>query len=91
MFFEFFEMELKFIKVLIEVMDVVIKVFDVFVGFFSNMKDAVEFGKIGRYYVVESMLVMNDDGKYDVVVMLSYGLDIFKEFFDKVSKEGFVG
>jgi divinyl chlorophyllide a 8-vinyl-reductase len=91
MLFELLEMEPKFIKVPIEVMDVVIKVLDVFAGFFSNMKDAAEFGKIGRYYAAESMLVMNDDGKYDAAATPSYGSDTLKEFFDKVSKEGLAG
>ena len=91
MLFEILDMEPKFVKVPIEIMDVVIKVLDVFAGFFSNMKDAAEFGKIGRYYAAESMLVMNEDGEYDAEATPSYGTDTLKDFFIKVSKEGLAG
>ena len=91
MLFEILDMEPKFVKVPIEIMDVVIKVLDVFAGFFSNMKGAAEFGKIGRYYAAESMLVMNEDGEYDAEATPSYGTDTLKDFFIKVSKEGLAG
>jgi hypothetical protein len=58
MLFEILGKEPNFIKVPIEVMDVVIKVLDTFAGQLGNMRDAAEFGKIGRYYAAESMLVM---------------------------------
>jgi len=90
MLFELLEMEPKFVKVPIEVMDVVIKVLDVFAGFFANMKDAAEFGKIGRYYAAESMLVMKDD-KYNADATPSYGTDTLKDFFARVAKEGLAG
>jgi divinyl chlorophyllide a 8-vinyl-reductase len=90
MLFELLEMEPKFVKVPIEVMDVVIKVLDVFAGFFANMKDAAEFGKIGRYYAAESMLVMKDE-KYDAKSTPSYGTDTLKEFFARVAKDGLAG
>ncbi|CEG01792.1 NAD(P)-binding domain [Ostreococcus tauri] len=91
MLFEILDKEPKFVKVPIEIMDVVIKVLDVFAGFFSNMKDAAEFGKIGRYYAAESMLVMNDKEQYDADATPSYGTDTLKDFFVKVSKEGLAG
>lgn len=90
MLFELLEMEPKFVKVPIEVMDVVIKVLDVFAGFFANMKDAAEFGKIGRYYAAESMLVMKDE-KYNADATPSYGTDTLKEFFARVAKDGLAG
>ena len=90
MLFELLEMEPKFVKVPIEIMDVVIKVLDVFAGFFANMKDAAEFGKIGRYYAAESMLVMKDE-KYDAKSTPSYGTDTLKEFFARVAKDGLAG
>ena len=83
--------EPNFVKVPIEVMDVVIKVLDTFAGFFGNMRDAAEFGKIGRYYAAESMLVMNEAGEYDGTVTPSYGTDTLKDFFVKVSVEGLAG
>ena len=48
MLFDILGMEPKFVKVPIEVMDGVIKILDTFAGFFANMRDAAEFGKIGR-------------------------------------------
>ena len=91
MLFEILDKEPKFVKVPIEIMDVVIKVLDVFAGFFANMKDAAEFGKIGRYYAAESMLVMNEKEEYDAAATPSYGSDTLKDFFIKVSKEGLAG
>jgi divinyl chlorophyllide a 8-vinyl-reductase len=91
MLFELLDMEPKFVKVPIEIMDGVIKVLDFFAGFFSNMKDAAEFGKIGRYYAAESMLVMNDKGEYDANATPSYGSETLKDFFARVAKEGLAG
>ena len=91
MLFELLDMEPKFVKVPIEIMDGVIKVLDFFAGFFSNMKDAAEFGKIGRYYAAESMLVMNDKGEYDANATPSYGSDTLKDFFARVAEEGLAG
>ena len=65
MLFDILGMEPKFVKVPIEVMDGVIKILDTFAGFFANMRDAAEFGKIGRYYAAESMLVLDEETKYD--------------------------
>lgn len=92
MFFRIVGKELKFIKVLIGVMDFVIGVLDNFFKFFFNFEDVVEFGKIGCYYVVESMFVLDFVmQKYDVDVMFSYGIDIFEIFFDCCVSEGMVG
>tara|TARA_A100001037_G_scaffold284478_1_gene290912 strand:+ start:1464 stop:2789 length:1326 start_codon:yes stop_codon:yes gene_type:complete len=92
MLFELLEMEPKFIKVPIEVMDTVIKVLDFFAGFFGNMTDAAEFGKIGRYYAAESMLVMDKEtGEYKADETPSYGTDTLRDFFKKVSVEGLAG
>ena len=88
----FLEMEPKFVKVPIEIMDTVIKVLDFFAGFFGNMTDAAEFGKIGRYYAAESMLVMDEKtGEYKADETPSYGTDTLRDFFKKVSVEGLAG
>ena len=51
-----------------------------------------EFGKIGRYYAAESMLVLNEEtGEYDAAATPSYGTDTLKDFFKKVSVEGLAG
>ena len=74
------EMELKFVKVPIEIMDT-IKVLDFFAGFSGNMTDAAEFGKIGRYYAAESMLVMDEKtGEYKADETPSYGTDTCRDF-----------
>ena len=92
MLFELLEMEPKFVKVPIEIMDTVIKVLDFFAGFFGNMTDAAEFGKIGRYYAAESMLVMDEKtGEYKADETPSYGTDTLRDFFKKVSVEGLAG
>jgi divinyl chlorophyllide a 8-vinyl-reductase len=92
MLFEILDMEPKFVKVPIEVMDGVIKVLDTFAGFFANMRDAAEFGKIGRYYAAESMLVMDPETEqYDAGATPSYGTDTLEAFFKKVSVEGLAG
>ena len=92
MLFDILGMEPKFVKVPIEVMDGVIKILDTFAGFFANMRDAAEFGKIGRYYAAESMLVLDDaTGEYDASKTPSYGTDTLEAFFKKVSVEGLAG
>mmetsp|Transcript_31623 Transcript_31623/g.100843 ORF Transcript_31623/g.100843 Transcript_31623/m.100843 type:complete len:230 (-) Transcript_31623:39-728(-) len=84
--------EEKFIKVPIQVMDVVIKIFDILAGLFPNLVDAAEFGKIGRYYAAESMLVWDDDrGEYDADATPSYGEDTLEAFFKKGIEEGMAG
>ena len=55
-------------------------------------RDAAEFGKIGRYYAAESMLVMDQaSGEYDASTTPSYGTDTLEAFFKKVSVEGLAG
>ncbi|PSS33947.1 Divinyl chlorophyllide a 8-vinyl-reductase [Actinidia chinensis var. chinensis] len=48
-----------FLKVPIEIMDFAIGVLDFLVKIFPSLEDAAEFGKIGRYYAAESMLVLD--------------------------------
>lgn len=92
MLFKIVGKEFKFIKVFIGIMDFVIGVLDNFFKVFLNFEDVVEFGKIGWYYVVESMFVLDlVIQKYDVDVMLGYGSDILEVFFDCCVREGMVG
>ena len=59
---------------------------------FVCYRDAAEFGKIGRYYAAESMLVMDQaSGEYDAGTTPSYGTDTLEAFFKKVSVEGLAG
>lgn len=84
--------EPKFLKVPIEIMDFAIGVVDFLVKIFPSLEDAAEFGKIGRYYAAESMLIWDPEtGKYDADRTPSYGNDTLEEFFEKVLREGMAG
>lgn len=90
--FKFLGKEPKFLKVPIEIMDFAIGALDFLVKIFPSLEDAAEFGKIGRYYAAESMLVWDPEtGKYDADRTPSYGKDTLEEFFEKVLKEGMAG
>lgn len=81
-----------FIKVPIEIMDFVIGVLDFLVKIFPSFEDAAEFGKIGRYYAAESMLVLDPEtGEYNADLTPSYGTDTLEEFFKRVLREGMAG
>ncbi|KAJ6351806.1 hypothetical protein OIU78_007655 [Salix suchowensis] len=81
-----------FLKVPIGIMDFAIGVLDFLVKIFPSMEDAAEFGKIGRYYAAESMLVLDPDtGEYSAERTPSYGEDTLEEFFEKVLREGMAG
>lgn len=84
--------EPKFIKVPIQIMDFFIGQLDFWKRFFPNLEDPAEFGKIGRYYAAESMLVLNPEtGKYDADATPSYGSDTLEDFFERVVRDGMVG
>ena len=53
--------EPNFLKVPIGIMDFSFGVLDFLVKIFRSMEDAAEFGKIGRYYAAESMLVLDPE------------------------------
>eukprot|EP00667_Euglena_gracilis_P008675 EG_transcript_8798 len=79
-----------FIKVPVALMDAVIGVLDFFKQFNKDLVDAAEFGRIGKYYATESMLV------YDPAAQAylpgsetpSYGTDTLEDFFRNAVKEG---
>ncbi|KAH6756178.1 Rossmann-fold superfamily protein [Perilla frutescens var. hirtella] len=84
--------EPKFLKVPIQIMDFAIGVLDFLVKIFPSLEDAAEFGKIGRYYAAESMLVYDPEtGKYDAENTPSYGNDTLEKFFKRVLEEGMAG
>ncbi|CAK7333061.1 unnamed protein product [Dovyalis caffra] len=84
--------EPNFLKVPIGIMDFAIGVLDFLVKIFPSMEDAAEFGKIGRYYAAESMLVLDPEtGEYSSEKTPSYGEDTLEEFFERVLREGMVG
>ena len=60
--------------------------------FFPQLEDAAEFGRIGKYYATESMLVYDPaTGEYDAAATPSYGTDTLEDFFKKVLKDGMAG
>jgi divinyl chlorophyllide a 8-vinyl-reductase len=92
MLFQLLGREPKFIKVPIQIMDGVIWVLDGLVKLFPGLEDAAEFGKIGRYYASESMLLLDPKtGEYSDELTPSYGKDTLEQFFDRVIREGMAG
>lgn len=92
MLFRMLGKEPRFLKVPIGIMDFVIGVLDTLAKVFPNLEDPAEFGKIGKYYATESMLVLNPvTGCYDADATPSYGNDTLEAFFDRVVREGMAG
>ncbi|XP_047317388.1 divinyl chlorophyllide a 8-vinyl-reductase, chloroplastic [Impatiens glandulifera] len=92
MLFSLVGKEPKFIKVPIQIMDFAIGVLDFLVKIFPSLEDAAEFGKIGRYYAAESMLILDPEtGEYNDEKTPSYGNDTLEEFFQRVLREGMAG
>ena len=59
---------------------------------FPTLQDTAEFGKIGRYYASESMLVWDaEQGCYDADATPSTGEDTLEQFFERVVREGMAG
>ena len=59
---------------------------------FPAVQDTAEFGKIGRYYATESMLVWDNQRQcYDADATPSYGEDTLEQFFQRVARDGMDG
>ncbi|XP_037455134.1 divinyl chlorophyllide a 8-vinyl-reductase, chloroplastic-like [Triticum dicoccoides] len=92
MLFRLLGREPRFVRVPIQIMDGVIWVLDGLAKVFPGLEDAAEFGKIGRYYASESMLVLDPEtGEYSDEKTPSYGKDTLEQFFEKVIREGMAG
>eukprot|EP00270_Netrium_digitus_P013673 TRINITY_DN4570_c0_g1_i1.p1 TRINITY_DN4570_c0_g1~~TRINITY_DN4570_c0_g1_i1.p1 ORF type:complete len:444 (-),score=100.82 TRINITY_DN4570_c0_g1_i1:148-1479(-) len=92
MLFDVLQLPPKFIKVPLGVMDFVIGTLDLLSKVFPNLEDAVEYGRIGRYYASESMLLYDEvKQQYDADATPSYGKDLLRDFFDRVAREGMAG
>ena len=84
--------EPNFLKLPIGIMDFAIGILDFLVKFVPAMEDAAEYGKIGRYYAAESMLILNPvTGEYSAEKTPSYGKDTLEDFFERVLREGMAG
>ena len=58
----------------------------------SPPQDAAEFGRIGKYYATESMLVWDEaKGQYDADATPEYGVDTLEAFFKRAVTEGLDG
>lgn len=59
---------------------------------FCCFQDSAEFGRIGKYYATESMLVWDEERQeYDADATPSFGKDTLEAFFTKAVKEGLAG
>ena len=58
----------------------------------AALQDSAEFGRIGKYYATESMLVWDESrDAYDANATPSYGSDTLEAFFKKAVQEGLAG
>lgn len=81
-----------FFPVPVALMDGIIGFLDLLAKVFPQLKDGAEFGRIGRYYAVESMLLWDPEAqKYVADATPSYGKDTLEDFFKKAVKEGLKG
>ncbi|KAL8047730.1 hypothetical protein ABFX02_07G019500 [Erythranthe guttata] len=92
MLFRLVGKEPKFIKVPIQIMDFAIGFLDFLVSVFPSLEDVAEYGKIGRYYAAESMLILDPEtNEYNAEKTPSYGKDTLEDFFKRVLEEGMAG
>lgn len=57
-----------------------------------SLQDSAEFGRIGKYYATESMLVWDEAaGEYNADATPSFGEDTLEDFFTKAVREGLAG
>ena len=76
----------------IALMDVPVGCLEFLSGKFPSLEDTAEFGKIGRYYAGESMLVWDEQRQqYDSAATPSYGKDTLEQFFERVVRDGMDG
>lgn len=82
----------KYIRAPVWLFDGIIGVLDLLAKAFPQMEDAAEFGRIGRYYATESMLVWDEArGAYDADATPEYGADTLEAFFKRAVTEGLAG
>mmetsp|Transcript_7805 Transcript_7805/g.19962 ORF Transcript_7805/g.19962 Transcript_7805/m.19962 type:complete len:229 (+) Transcript_7805:618-1304(+) len=90
--FRLLKQEPKCLGVPIGLMDGIIGIFDFLARYFPSLEDPAEFGKIGRYYATESMLVYDPvSDTYDADGTPSYGEDTLESFFKNAIEKGLEG
>ena len=79
-------------QVPIALMDGPIAVVEGLSRFVPALQDTAEFGRIGRYYAAESMLVWDEERqRYDADATTSYGEHTLEQFFERVVRDGMAG
>ena len=92
MLFKALERKPWMISLPIALMDVPVGCLDFLSARFPSLEDTAEFGKIGRYYAGESMLVWDEQRQqYDSDATPSYGTDTLEQFFERVVRDGMDG
>jgi divinyl chlorophyllide a 8-vinyl-reductase len=82
----------KYVRAPVALMDGIIGFFDMLSKVFPGLEDTAEFGRIGRYYATESMLVWDPKKQqYSAEDTPSYGKDTLEDFFQRAVKEGLAG
>ena len=82
----------RMLSVPIALMDGPIALLDGLSRIFPGLQDTTEFGRIGRYYASESMLVWDQHNqRYDADATPSYGEDTLEQFFERVVRDGMAG
>ena len=77
----------RMLSVPIALMDGPIALLDRLARLFPAINDTAEFGRIGRYYASESMLVWDEhQQRYDADATPSYGKDTLEQFFERVAQ-----
>lgn len=89
MLFKLVGKEPSFICVPYGVFDFVQGILDFISGLFPNLSDVAEYGRIGRYYAEQSMLVLDPKtGQYSAELTPSYGKTSLQDFLVEALKEG---
>jgi len=79
----------KFIRAPVALFDIIIGALDFIARIFPGAVDAAEFGRIGKYYATESMLVWDPVAQaYDADATPSYGETTLEAFFEKALSDG---
>jgi divinyl chlorophyllide a 8-vinyl-reductase len=82
----------KYISAPVWLFDGIIGVLDLLAKAFPSLEDAAEFGRIGKYYATESMLVWDESQqRYDADATPEYGVDTLEAFFNRALTEGLAG
>lgn len=82
----------KYFPVPVSLMDGIIGIFEFLSQFFPSLEDTAEFGKIGKYYATESMLVYDPaTDTYDADATPEYGDDTLEFFFKSALEKGLEG